>query len=139
MLGTILNSMADAASPLDWLIALGGGLRRSGMAFAAAIYSAASTSSRSHALLGRWTLRGRKTAVDLSAGMNLAAHLAAESGPVECACSTPCAGGLFDGMAEVIKYGVILDATLFRSLACVTSGMRSRKLSCAAARSKSAW
>lgn len=121
MLGTILNSMAEAGlTRSDLLIALGGGVCGDLGGFAAAIYERGIDFVQvpTTLLAAVDASVGGKTAVDLPAGKNLAGAFWQPSLVLcDCALFNTLPQAVFsDGMAEVVKYGVILDAALFRLL-----------------------
>jgi len=117
----ILNSMADEGlSRSDIVIALGGGVVGDMAGLAAALYERGIRCVQipTTLLAAVDSSVGGKTAVNLKAGKNLCGAFHRPSlvlfDPLTVKTLSP--GCIGDGMAEMIKYGVICDASLFAEL-----------------------
>ncbi|HPE16874.1 MAG TPA: 3-dehydroquinate synthase, partial [Oscillospiraceae bacterium] len=142
LLGTVLNHMAAAGlTRSDLLVALGGGVPGDLGGFAAAVYQRGIDFIQipTTLLAAVDASVGGKTAVDLSAGKNLAGAFWQPSLVLcDCAVFGTLPQAVFsDGMAEVIKYGVILDKALFRLLGVrdIRDGIEDVVLRCCALKS----
>ncbi len=120
-LGRILNFLAEERiTKSDVLIALGGGVVGDITGFASAVFLRGMDFVQlpTTLLAAVDSSVGGKTGIDLEAGKNLAG---AFHQPIAVFCDTDCFKTLpeqifSDGMAEVIKYGVIDDKELFNEL-----------------------
>ncbi len=120
-LTALLNAMGTAGiTRTDLVAALGGGVTGDLAGFAAAVYQRGIDFVQlpTTLLAAVDSSVGGKTAVDLASGKNMAGAFwqpCLVLCDVDAFASLPAA--IFaDGMAEVIKYGVILDAALFQKL-----------------------